>query len=816
MGTPANTNTVSPLENMLYEEAQSEAPEGAAPLENMLFTEAQSAEEAAPRKQEGLVEGVGKAVGRGFIAGGQAALMTEQNAANLLGKLVGKVTGKDIEVSQIFKNLSENLEQQKQEFYPEGTVSSSIPGKIIQGVASTPSMIGQVATLGGGITGFAALGAINRQEEGLGGMAAGAAEGATVGYIFKKAGGLKIVPRTAVGAGVGATQSAMAGSDSDQIIADAAMNGGFMATARPGVMKEILEIPSDVAKTYNIAAKAGKGFVDSTGKVIQAVKNAPAGFGEFITAIKNGRTAARELKTLEGDLRTIDQKVADQKDAIKYDAFELEDLGKKAGEQKAKFDEEQIALKRKSQEGVDALNLSAKTKKEIIDRQVSQEEADLKLEKLKVAANVENDRVNLEKQIETNQQDLVNTAEGLAKKIKNGSVQTFFENLSKGYEAASNKIFDFIDQNSPVSPAKAIDMLTQVASEINERGGKIEHSPVAVKIYEAINACKKYALPTGLPDGFNQLPPNLQEQYLKTQKVKGQAQPMPFKELRKMVKSITSSVEYGSYEADIMNHSFVEMTNDAIRATGNNDASLSFQGLQKTMSDAISYKTKIARTFGVKNGTANWENAAKQLLNLYTEPGATSEQRINNKSTIEAIKFLEGGNKLAPGIGDISSVVVDKAQRLAQLKEHYKKLGDVESGQVLQLAEKYNNKIKSLIDNKTLTDKTLERETESFIRDMDYEYAASEMKYDLAVKALDTARSGKEQVVRKGKEFIIEKGKEARSKREQMRMKEEVVAQRRKNLGLIRAVGYSMGAIGLWKFGRALSSVATISSQNSN
>lgn len=775
-------------------------------LEQEHATESATATESAPEKplpKESLTQGIGNAAGRAMIGTAQSALNTEQNAANLIAKYspivqaVGGLTGRQITPEQWFGNAANQLEDFKNKNYPEGTVSSSFGGKVLEGLLRAPGMIAEMAVGGRmvqgagvaskamqGIGAFAGKGAIDAQEEGPVAMAGAGVKGAVEGAIFSVASGLKLIPRTIVGGATSGASSAMAGNTGNQLAADIATGAGFSAMSP--------QDPVMAKKISNTGEAIAKPFVNGANRVIDVATKTPANFKQFLDDISAGNKAKKDLTNIEAGIRADQNEIQGTRDDLARNSWALQDEKTALGESKKQHDIEQSRLKEQETAGIKDLNLSDAAKKEMIAVAKGKARTEKELAETRVRAQVEHKMAKINGIIDRHEAGRATDAISVAKDLKNGKIKTFFESISNAYDEASNHIFDFIDQGSGINAEEVHSMLQKKASELVSEGSL--DSPVLKQIHAEKVRIDHQELKAGEADN---------------PKFKNNSVTIPFRSVRQMVKRIASADAYGSWEADSVKHGFLELTNDLVRQSGGSpEATLSFEKLQGQMSDAISHKAKIARIFGIKGGSANWESAAKALGNLYDERNMSFDERVANRANKEAIAYLEKGDTLAKGIGNISSGLELRAKKLQALQEHYAKIKDSDKGQLTQVATEYNKRLAELDKQGKLDSKTLERETEGFHQQMMVKAAEISMKYDLANKALEKSVVGRQEVVRKGEEFLLEKNKEIRNQQELARVKKEAIAKRNENIAFARSVGYSLGAFGLWKFGRAMQAMA--------
>jgi hypothetical protein len=233
---------------------------------------------------EGAGTGLLKAAGRGLMLGGASMLETEQQAANVLGKLIHQ------DVWQGYGQLAKKARDFVDQDMPRGEWSGGVVGRALESLFQAPSVVTQAEMLGGGMPGMAALGAIGGSQEGFGGAMTGAAKGLINGVLLNASNAIPVkgiagvLTRGTAGAAVGGAMSALSGQDQTQVGADA-LSSGIMSSLSPQLFKKAETLASrglDVAKDVARSTKAFEPFIKFADSIGQEGKSILAGVVSFM------------------------------------------------------------------------------------------------------------------------------------------------------------------------------------------------------------------------------------------------------------------------------------------------------------------------------------------------------------------------------------------------------------------------------------------------------------------------------------------------------------------------------------------------------
>ncbi len=622
------------------------------------------------------------AVGSGLMKGAEGMMQTAQGGANVIQGILNKTGIDKTPAAQDFSNQAADTEDARQKIFKN---QETLHGKVLEAIGQLPSIIAQVGSgegagllgMKGGATAFATQAALQTQpqtqgmstKDAIGNMAWQATKAAAFGAVLGKASKMGPVAGPTLAATYSAGQSALEGGDPNDVLAGAITGAGLT----------ILSNPKNLAYVWT-------GTQDATAKAIQGTKNilnkatsenvSPLGAASSIIGKKVGDwyQGIKDMNESPDRIAEIDQQIAQTK------TVQQEEMDKIAQESAVKEQLRKDAIL--EQKGGTSQSLTL-LEREKTDR-LAQIDANTEQAKLQIGSQVDS----LDKELSGKVSDIVT---GLK---KGGRISNLFAGISNAYESALNNMGEKLSGKSPITRLNMIDMLTASLGKISDSNYNVPSGTrITSAVNEAIDMMKNTSF-KGNPEDLKKIEvlkklgiPNDQiEGAMRSSSIKGGAkidmnEEVPFGMAKSILTRIKNSDPYGSHEADIVRHTFGDMI--SLKLGENGQPSPEFEKLQSQMSDAISYKNRLAQVFALKQGIAYPEGGIRFLTDVAS----------GKEGNPGLLKFLESGTEIAgnkvQGVGDISSQIKSLGLKLQSVQESFKNINAKEKAAVAQIGLEY-------------------------------------------------------------------------------------------------------------------------------
>ena len=689
-----------------------------------------SQQRAGEGSSRGIVEDVAKSIGSGFIKGGETALRLEQNTANLVGKGIQALSGKPVEVAQWYGDLANKLEETRQSYYGN---SKSVLGKVTEGVAQLPALIGMVGA--GGETGV-----LTKGTEALGGLSAnglsaiatkfpslesalapvigaigkGALSGPTAG--FATMGALEAQPQ---GAGemlkqgmIGGIQGALLGRASKMPILSGSIVAGTAMTAptalSPNATKQDIAAQFVMGAGFNALGQSDLKTLHQ--RALEDVSKLPQDVKGFVGHAVDIHFAEENLQSINSEIKqTISEQKADET-RIKLAVIDNnEQIKAEQEKQSEQFGTQKTALEIQKQQAQDA-----------------------ELNKILEEHN------KLNKNAEQLGNALDNTSANIADKIKSGEIDKIVGQLEDSYDKGVTTIGSTIEKTKPFTLTEEKDFWTKCKADA-EAQYVDPNDPIMKKIDLRL---KQIESNTGVDASRNVMGTKYkfseilarqgeakarqyfpEEEYPQLYSEKGNS--IPFGELKTRIGSIKKGAP--SAAGGIINNNFKNLVEGKLKGTQNEGAFLTLQGNYEAVK---SYVDSVKTTFGEGLGEASIRGAQKFLKD---STGISPD--VANRRILSFLEKGEGGRGMIQGVGDVSSTLKDMNLKLSQLETEMERLKDP-SYRIAQSAQKYVTELSDLANTNDLSIKTLALKQKMFKEQMKLEASRIGAEYETKLKEL--------------------------------------------------------------------------------
>lgn len=603
---------------------------------------------------------IAKGVARGVVEGGADMLETEQKATNAVAGILNKIPGVNLaSPSQVFGETANDARAAIDQLMPR---DKNVPSLIAEGVGKLPSVVAQVEMLGGGTRGFGALGAIQGSDQGIQGAAIGGAQGLALGKLLSMANKMNVIPRTAAGGILFGGASGLAGNDSDQVIADTALGAGLTGI-RPGAIREFKEAVTSVPKLARDTAETFNTARTRVERTVRQLSRDP----RIPVMDKISREVQAKNEELAGVSTQFGQKGKAAQNALQERATQIEDvIQKRIGETR------DTAAKREDE----------------------------------ITASIDKARNEINSKVNSLDKELINESD-IAAQSAQSKITSFFRENSNKYGERYDRVADIVDRsNTPLTRGEASSILERAISRSKEEA-EIDSGIVLNKI-KRLN--QKYGLEKESVDTYGQ----------KVIEILDPAEPIPFKEFRADIKSITDSMKV--YKGN-SRFSPEEIPGAILQAEAGEflaSKSPKFAELQAEYRPVISYMNRASAILKPYKGEAFVDQSTRFIKKVVEGEAIPSEERL--------LSFIQEGTKsFGKGVGDISSKARQIADNIKVMKQNLGALKAEESGRIAEVAEMASRKISQLSRMKDFTETALNNEISKVQARLLQEKAMAEM-----------------------------------------------------------------------------------------
>ena len=353
-------------------------------------------------------------------------------------------------------------------------------------------------------------------------------------------------------------------------------------------------------------------------------------------------------------------------------------------------------------------------------------------ETLGVKSSIENTKKQVDKLVNNLDKELSVESDVAAKTFQK-KVTGFFRNNSNAYGKELDLVSDSIAQSGRLTRAEAYEVLLNTMKKSGTEAD-VQTGAILQQIDDLMKT--KYAPQTNGPAGrIGELP---------TITRRDMSEQIPFKEFLGDIRAIQKSVRafrgggrFSQEEipAAILQSEFGELVS---RLPGGEK----FKALQQSYRPVISYMNKANSIIQPYKGEA------------YTKSAEALVKRIASGNAMEAdkqlVSFIEQGTeKFGPGIGNVTSRARQIGSNIRTLKDQMKKVGDMESNRLLQIAEEGAIKLSKLDTMKDGAQKLVEKETNVLSAQILEEAARQEMEFAKRIQSLQKRGEKVEKLLQK-------------------------------------------------------------------
>lgn len=676
------------------------------------------------------------AVASGAMKGSEAILNTAQGAANIIGGITRTKS------SGVLGDTAKQIEQDRTKLLGN---QETLHGKVLEAIGQLPSIIAMVGSgegaglvgMKGGAGAFATQAALQTQpqtqgmdtKQAVGNMAWAAGKAAAFGAVLGKASKMGPVSGSALAATYAAGQSALEGGDPNDVLAGAITGAGLNVLSNP---KNLAYVWTGTKNAVNNAAQGTANIL----KKSQDTGVSPVSAASSIIGKKVGDwyQGIKDMNESPDRISEIDQQIAQTKTVQQE---ELDRISKETQAQQQLTKDKILEQKGITGQALTVLE-RAKT-----DR-LAQIDSDTEQSRISIGNHVDA----LDKELSGNISSIVT---GLK---KGGAISNLFAGISNAYEGALNKMGEKLSGKSPITRLNMIDMLTASLGKIADSNYNVPSGTrITSAVNEAIDMMKNQQF-KGNPEDLRRIdvlkklgiPADQIEGAMRSASIKGSSkinmnEEVPFGMAKSILTRIKNSDPYGSHEADIVRHTFGDMISLKLGEGG--QPSPEFEQLQSQMSDAISYKNRLAQVFALKQGIAYPEGGIRFLFDVAT----------GKEGNPSLLKFLESGTSIAgnkvQGVGDVSGQIKELGTKLQAAQEEFKNINAKEKSTIAQIGLEYAARMASAEQSGKLTQDTINLEHKRVMERLSQAKDNLETNYKYQLKSLGNNRKAQAELLRR-------------------------------------------------------------------
>jgi hypothetical protein len=678
----------------------------------------------------GLKTTVG-AVGSGLMKGAESMLETAQGGSNIIGNAIG------IPSSQDFGNTAKDIESSRQALIGN---QDSLHGKVLEAIGQLPSIIAMMGSgegagllgMRGGAGAFGTQAALQAQpqtqgqdiKKQIGNMAWQGTKAAAFGAVLGKASKMGTVPGTTLAASYSAAQSALQGGDPNDILAGAITGAGLNILSNP---KNLAYTWSGTKDTVKAAAQGAKNILQKA----QVEGTSPLGAASSIvgTKVNDWYQNIKAMNESPDRIADIDQEISQAKTQQQE---EMDKLNKQ--QQDAEQAKKDNIVSQKS----DTTQALTMLEREKTDR-LAQIDSQTEDARIKIGNQVDS----LDNELNKNVFDIVNSLK------KGGRISNLFAGISNAYETALNNMGEKLSTKSPITRLNMIDMLTASLGKIADSNYNVPSGTrITGAVNDAIDMMKQMPLKPGTEDSERVaqlkamgVPSDMISAQMAKRGSVDMNEEVPFGMAKSILTKIKNSDPFGSHEADIVRHTFGDMIGMKLGEGG--EKSPEFDELQSQMSDAISYKNKLAQIFALKQGIAYPEGGVRFLTDVANGKEGNSG----------LLKFLESGTEIAgnkvKGVGDVSSEIKQLGTKLQSAQESFKNVGANEKSEVVKLGQEFAARMDSAQKQGQLSQERINLEHKRFMQKLSDAKETLDNNYQRTLKELGNNKYAQQELLRR-------------------------------------------------------------------